>query len=154
MDRFNKPLKQALKDVMSGVKATLEAEIGEGKLLEGITEIVKGERVRVKPTPPFLMIFREQAQALERTTIKVVWQIPITIVCVYQDEEPEIGQDKAEEYTAIARSILLKSRNLGYPDFIKDIKDLSFLSEGEEYQQGNIYTSAAQLTITFISNEF
>ncbi len=128
----------------------LEEETGRGGTLETVRSVVTTRRQDEQPEVPTIWIFRgtSENQHPPRTLTRT-WKMPVFLVAVVEDDDPERGQDRAEELAERAIEVVLRDRNLGHPSFIRDTIDLR-LQPDEPGRGGRTAAAAGVVEVTMI----
>lgn len=144
-------LDEAYEQIMDAIMTALAAENITGGLLEGVNSIVRGDRARPRPTTPAIWVFAETAQPQDTPrTIAEVWELPVSLTAIYKSDDPEVGQTESTKLAALARSAVIKDRQLGGLTFVQDTKSGRFEPNGPQHNEGQLYGSAAQIKIKFV----
>lgn len=144
-------LDEAFDEIMTAILDTLEAERIPGGKLEGIEEIVRGDRSRPRPNVPAIWVFAERATPDPNPrTIAETWTLPISLTAIYKSEDPEIGQKESTRFSALARSVVIADRSLGIRSFVQDVKSGAFEPSGPHHNRGNLWGSVAQIVVKFV----
>lgn len=148
-------LDEAIDAITAAVQTLLEGEVKVGGLLEGVTSITRGDKARGNPYPPCLWVWTDTAipevHSLSRAEL---WEIPVTIVSVVKDDNPEAGYAKATTLAAKARSAVLNDRSLIGTDCVRDVKSGRFTPSSPYYKDDKSQCSAAaELLVKFITLE-
>lgn len=145
-----KKLYDAIDEIIDSIYNTLKDEIGEGKLLEGINELVIGDRHKTKPAVPAIWIFAETASiAHPPMALGEKWTLPIILSAIIKEDDAELGYREATKYAAKARSVILKNRTLGLRDFVQDTQSSRFEPSAPWLRQGNLFAANAVLNVIF-----
>jgi hypothetical protein len=148
-------LDQALDGITGAVQTLLEAEVKSGGLLEGVTSITRGDKARGNPYPPCLWVWIDTANPDTYTvTRSELWEIPVTIVSVVKDSDPESGYAAATTLAAKARSTILCERDLGGLAYVREVKSGRFTPSSPYYRDDKSQCSAAaEILVKFITLE-
>jgi len=147
---YIKDLASAIKDILDSIKSILESATEEGELLEGVKEVVRGDRVRPRPEPPTIWIFTDEAVAIHPPmSLAEKWSLPIVLSAVYKTDDPDTGYMEATSLAAKARSVILKDRTLGLRNFIQDVQSVRFDPSGPHFNEGQLYGAAATVNVIF-----
>lgn len=144
-------LDEAIDAIIEAFNTLLTAEIKTGGLLEGVTSITRGDKARTTPHPPCLWVWYDTATpdtyAVSRAE---VWNIPVTVVSVVKDSDPEAGYSAATTLASKARSAVLKDRSLGRLAYVQDVKSGRFTPSSPFYRDDKSQCSAAaELLVKF-----
>jgi len=148
-------LDEALEGITKAFVEAIEKEIKEDGLLPDVAEVIRGDKARVQPKTPNLWVFPEvdARQVHEPTTIREKWELPVNIVSVVKDDDPEEGYRRANELASKGRSAILKDRTLGLRDVVQDTKTLRFVFSGPGLSDGKNHSAGAVLQVTFLIKE-
>lgn len=143
-------LPQAIEEIADAVEALLLAQIAPAGMLEDVATIVLGERTRARPELPAVYAYLSTAAVAQANlALREAWQLPLTLVTLVQEDEPETGWRKAMDYTAKARSVVLENRRLGLA-YVNDIVSTSFEPAYQtQVDNRTIYGAAATVTVRF-----
>lgn len=106
-------LDQALLAIASHVADVCTDATAPGSLLEGITEVVRGDRARRRPNAPYLWVAVGTAMADQAHANHETWTVPLLLNAFVASEEPQDAWLEAHMYAARARSVVLADRTLG-----------------------------------------
>ncbi|MDI6840436.1 MAG: hypothetical protein QMD71_06295 [bacterium] len=143
-------LDQAINQILDAIVQTIEAEITEGGLLEGVKTVVRGDKTRPKPETPSVFIFTDMAQMQQSPrTLAEQWRLPVIFATTVKNDDPEEGYRQVTELAAKVRSAVLRNRTLGLRNFVQDTKSLRFEAGGPNHQQGSLFGAAAVVEVLF-----
>lgn len=149
-------LDQALDGIYDAFVAALEAEIKTGGLLDGVTSVNRGDKSRTSPYPPCLWVWGSTMTPHSpgsTITHAEIWEIPITIVSVVKDDDPELAFAEANRLAAKARSAIKKTRGLGLA-YVNDTRSGRFEPASPYYRDDKHQTSAAaEMIVRFVVME-
>lgn len=149
-------LDEAIDSIMAAAKQRLERAIAPAGLLEGIEEVVRGDRARPKPLTPCIWMFAEMAQCSDRTFgLQETWELPVVLAPVVKNDEPEEGYKQASAFAAKARSAIFTDelgqpdRTLGLRSLVQDVKSGRFEPSGPAHRDGSLFGAAAVVMVRF-----
>lgn len=147
-------LATAMEKIQQAYFEAIRQETKEGGMLEGVRDIVLGNKARPQPEVPNVWVFREEAtQDHTPTTRMEKWEVPIFLVSCVKDEIPEDGYKYADALAARSRSVILKDRTLGLRDFVQDTKTIRFFPSGPALSDGKMHSAAVVMQTTFLLKE-
>ncbi len=148
-------LDEAIDAITDAINAQLQAEVRTGGLLAGVTSITRGDKARGTPYPPCLWVWTDTATPENHSLTRAeLWEIPVTIVSVVKDSDPEAGYAEATTLAAKARSAILLDRSLGNLPYIQDVRSGRFTPSSPFYRDDKSQCSAAaELLVKFIVME-
>lgn len=147
-------LHEAIEAVMDAAVTILESEIVTGGTLEGVVQIVRGDRRRTTPEVPAIWVYNEPLTPSNIVALQESWQMPISLVSVVKQDDSVEGFKEATRLAALARSAMLKNRPLGERQYVQDTKSGRFEPAGPWYSSGNLYSAIAQVIVTFRTFEY
>lgn len=153
----------ALDDILDTIEAKLKAEIRDEGYLDGVVQVLTGDRDR-NIKYPFVMM--EEDVASPRTTtfgFTSEWEIPIGLTAFVKHSDPKSGRKAARRLAANARSAVLKKwdehakkyshdRNLGLA-FVLAVNEGAAGGTGHLKEDGTTYISVAFVTVRFSTRE-
>ena len=149
-----KRLDEAFDEIMTAILDKLEAEAVAGGRLEGIEEVVRGDRSRPRPNVPAIWVFAERANPDPNPrTIAETWTLPISLTAIYKSDDPEEGQKESTRFSALARSVVIEDRSLGLREFVQDTRSGHFEPSGPHHNRGSLWGSVAQVVVKFVTCE-
>lgn len=110
---------QALTQVVDTAHGRLTAALDPGGLLETATAVVKGDRARARPDPPYLWVTVGAGTATHARALHETWEVALMLAAFVRSEQPEDGWVEAFVLAARARSVVLADRTLGL-GFVED----------------------------------
>lgn len=149
-------LDDAIDTILLRVEEIISSETGEGGKLEGIKDVIIGERGGVAKKEPCIYIIPGEATCDHTIhTITETWEFNISLVSVVMMvKKPEEGIRKANSYVTKARSLLLEDRSLGLRDFVQDTISVSFQPARRAYSgNNNLYGAGVLMKIRFLIEE-
>lgn len=145
-----KKLYEAIEEIIDSIVAMINAETGTGKILEGIAEVVRGDRHKTKPDVPAIWIFADIATITHPPmALAEKWTMPIILSAIVKEDDTETGYKKATEYAARARTVILKDRTLGLREFVQDTQSSRFEPSAPWLRQGNLFAANAVINVIF-----
>lgn len=147
-------LDQAYEAIIDSIHASIEAEIVTGGMLSDVREVVRGDRARPRPNTPTIWIFGESATPSNQSTaIKEKWEMPVSLVAIYESNDAEEGYREASRLAALSRSVVLRDRALGLRNIVQDVVSGRFDPSAPHFRKGNLFSSAAQVVVSFFTFE-
>lgn len=117
---------EAYSEIIDKVIELLNAECVENGQLEGINRVIRGDKARGVIRPPVIWVYQESMSSTSMSFKKEEWILPLVLVVVHQNNDPEQGHIEATNLIDKVRSIIMKSNKLGGLPYIYDIKSGSF----------------------------
>ena len=77
------------------------------------------------------------------------WVLPLVIVAVVKDDEPEDGYKNATALAAKARSVILEDRRLNKLNFVQDLYSDRFEASAPWLREGQVFYSLAIVNVVF-----
>jgi hypothetical protein len=158
-------LDQAFDGIMDAVVAKLEAaraaatEETPAGLLADVQSIVRGDRARGRPDEPAIWVYAETANVRSRpTTIREGWELPLALVAIVKNDNPEEGYNEASRLSALARHVVLRDAN-DRPErtfglaYVQDTRSGRYEPSGPWHRDGNLFASVAVVVVTFITDD-
>jgi len=147
---ITKRLDEVIIEILDGVVSVIESEIKVGGLLEGIKQVLVGDRTRENPDPPMIWIMCDPATPTHtHRALAETWTLPVMLICFVKTLEPEEGYREASRLAALTRSVILKDRTLGKRDYIQDIQSGIFNLAQRDPENEIIFGAAAVINIIF-----
>jgi hypothetical protein len=117
--------------------------------LDEVEEIVRGDRARPQPLTPAVFVYTEAARNDPTPrSLHETWTLPVILVAVVKDSDPESGYRKATELAAKARSIVLKGSRIDL-DYVQDIRSSRFEASAPWLKEGQLFYSLAVVDVIF-----
>lgn len=143
-------LDEAISQITTKIKDKITVETNEGGLLEEIESVRLGDRSKPSPEPPVVWIMPDTAHIFQETSLVETWALPIVLSVVYLErDDPELGYKNANRLAALARSVVIKDRRLGLPDFVQDVQSVAYIPSKSELRDGNLYGAGTIVNIHF-----
>lgn len=128
--------------------ATVAAVDGGGGLLDGLKAVVKGERSRVRPDPPYLWVAVGAATATHKRALHETWEAALLLSAFVRSEQPEEGWMEAFQWAARARSVVLADRSPAGLPFVEDIQSAELGPLGQ-FAPSRKFGAFARVTVRF-----
>ena len=146
-----KKLHEALEEILDNIVSLLEDENGKAKELGLKVQIVRGDRSRPAPRPPTVWV-RGMPAVPDHTqrTYAEKWTLPILLLGMIQNTDPEKGYKEATELAARARSIVLGDRTLNNRAFVQDVRSGRFEMSGPATQRDDLFAATAMVDVVFV----
>lgn len=147
-------LNDALDNILDAVVEKLNAANVFGGLLHGTECIVRGDRARPQPPAPALFVYTETARN-EHThrAMHETWTLPVILVAVVKDDEPEEGYREATSLAARARSVAIENRRLDL-EYVQDVSSSRFEASAPWMREGQMFFSLAVIDVRFVVLEY
>ncbi len=144
-------LSDALDEIMEAIREKIEAAVGDPQSrLSHVNSVVRGDRRRTQPELPSVWIFAEVARAEHSpTTLAEIWTLPIVLVAVVKNDEPEQGYIEATRLAADVRSVVIEDRTLGKRSIVQDTRSSRFEPSGPWHREGSQFGAVAVVEVTF-----
>ena len=140
---------EAYEGIINAYYSKLNAAKDEpGGLIEGTKTIVRGDKVRGTPKPPTIWIFPHASLNNQSMSSMEDWTLPVQLIAVVKNNDPEKGYYEAFRLAARARSVILKDRNFGLP-YVRDTISYGFDETEEPNKRKNFYAHYALLWTRF-----
>jgi len=144
-------LNEALEGILNSITDMLEEANGKGHGLGVEATIVRGDRARPQPDLPAVWFHGMPATPdHSQRTMAEKWTLPIAIVALVQNTEPEEGYSQATELAARARSVLIRDRTLRQREYVQDVKSGRFEMSGPDTQREDIFAASAIIEVVFV----
>jgi len=148
-------LADAIEGVLDGIISLLSAQKTPTGRLPGVSQIVRGDRARPNPIIPAIWVYPDaMTPSNANVTLQEQWVMPILLVSVIKNANPELGYKEATSLAATARSIILKDRTLGSRPYVQDTESGRFEPSGPWYRDGQLFSAVAVVEVTFRILEF
>ncbi len=146
-----KKLHEALEEILDSVVDLIEAENGKNKDLGVKAQIVRGDRARPTPKPPAVWV-RGMPATPDHTQRSYAekWILPIILLAIVQNANPEAGSKDATELAARARSIVLGDRTLNNRAYVQDVRSGRFEMSGPATQRDDLFAATAMVDVIFV----
>lgn len=146
-------LDAALEGIAQAAKAVLTGATESGEVLEDVVSVVLSERARPRPELPAIYIFLATAQATTGMGLRETWVVPLTIVSLVRDDDPEAGYLTCMSMTSRARSVLMANRRLGLA-YVNDLVSVTFEPAYQtQVDNRTIYGAGATVAVRFTTFE-
>lgn len=142
-------LATALDGILTGVIEKLTAAKEEYGALEDVDEIIRGDRARPHPRVPTIWVYPDAATPTHVTSQQEAWTLPVMLVAVVKNDDPDKGYTAATDLAARARSVVLEGRGLESRDYVQDIVSGRFECSGPWYRDGVLFSAIAVVEVKF-----
>ena len=160
---MSKRLDEAIEEVIDAVVSALKAEItlhesedeeAAAPLLEANLTIVRGDRSRPRPATPAIWVFPEAASIEHNPrTLAETWRLPIALVSIWKDDDPEEGYKMASSLAARARSVVIRDRSLGKRSYVQDTRSGRFEASAPWHSEGSLFAALALIEVIMLIRE-
>ncbi|MFP4635914.1 MAG: hypothetical protein ACLFRD_08635 [Nitriliruptoraceae bacterium] len=141
-------LDQALSQILDHVGDLLDTARNDG-LLTDLRAIVRGERSRVRPDPPYLWVMVGAATCTDARALHESWQVALMLNAFVHSEDPEEGWMDAMFKAARARSVVLRDRTFGSDlPFVEDAQSAELGPLGQ-FTAGRRFGAYARINVRF-----
>jgi hypothetical protein len=137
-------------DVM--VEAIIDATVAsvEEAALEGVKEVVRGDRARPMPNLPCIWVVAQRANMVRGTYGVEDWVLPLSIAALVKGDQPEEASKLSQKLAAQARSAVLQME-IEDTD-VTDVVSSSFEPTDRSKDRALFWTEAV-VTVTFTVTE-
>jgi hypothetical protein len=123
-------LAESLDGILGAIATALDAAaVTDGSLAE-VRQIVRGDRARPQPKMPALWVVPDEARSDDTSLgLAEVWEMPVHLIALVKDDDPEAGKQLAIGIAARARTVVLRQRRLRPPltlGYVNDIVSTAF----------------------------
>ncbi len=139
---------EAKQQIRDAIFARLRKELHSNGRLTGLKGIHDGERVRLVPELPAVLVIREN-EIVSQQRIHQTFDYELSLLALVTNEDPEEGLNEAEHWAAEASFIATQNpRNLGL-SFVNDAKLIRSVPVSGPHTEGRRIGSVDIIQVTY-----